>query len=144
MQSPPVSPSPSRCQICFSHILFFVSKEREKQEEWVKFFPPGFFSLFFPVSSSRVCCNICSSWGLYVFTGITRPAQTLPSETHGGDGPLNCFDPWPRPRSAAPFFFFMAGYEWTFLDQADCLPNNTSGALPPLTCGSRGGLVLSH
>ncbi len=36
----------------------------------------------FSVWLSRACCNICSSWGLYVFTGITQPAQTHPYEAH--------------------------------------------------------------
>lgn len=62
-----------------------------------------------PISSHRpfivwVCCNICSSRGLYVFTGITQPAQTLPSERaarshthtepHTGPPVKNCFSTW--------------------------------------------------
>lgn len=53
----------------------------------------------FLVWLSRACCNICSSWGLYVLTGITQPAQHSPTRdtdthayqhTHTQRGKLSC------------------------------------------------------
>lgn len=67
-------PNAAKSQFLSVFLCVFLSvlKHRYKWNSTV-FFPPGFLC-------DWACCNICSSWGLYVFTGITQPAQTLPSE----------------------------------------------------------------
>lgn len=77
------SASSHRCQIWLSLRLstsfscWGGKKEKRKQKHvnWPRFLPTRL-----SVWLTRARCNICSSRGLYVFTGITRPAQTLPPE----------------------------------------------------------------
>lgn len=65
--------SQTSASLCLGFYLPFKTEPSESY--WIL---PTRFSVWL----RRACCNICSSWGLYVFTGITQPAQTLPYEAH--------------------------------------------------------------
>lgn len=74
----PLHPTAAKSQFLSASlsVSFCVTLKTETSESyWIL---PTRFS----VRLRRACCNICSSWGLYVFTGITQPAQTLPYEAH--------------------------------------------------------------
>lgn len=76
--------------VCVSFCLSFKTETSESHQ-----ILPTRFSVWL----IGTCCNICSSWGLYDFTGITQPAQTLPYErgvhTHTqGNLSLNYFSTW--------------------------------------------------
>lgn len=81
IQSHLVSTASNCCQISVSlrlslSVSFCLPFKTETRESY-RILPTRF-----SVWLSRACCNICCSWGLYVFTGITQPAQTLPYKTH--------------------------------------------------------------
>lgn len=82
IQSHLVSTSSNCCQISVSLLLSVCRPKTETSESYR--IPLTRFSVWL----SRACCNICSSWGLYVFTGITQPAQTLPYERGTHTHPL--------------------------------------------------------